>query len=308
MYDVIIVGGGPAGLTAAIYTCRRGLKTLLLTRDIGGQAASTLDIENYPGFDLISGALLSQKILDQAKKFEAEIKIEGVKKVSVKGEIFEVCSNTNSTYQSLTVILAFGKTPRLLRVPGEEEFRGHGVSYCATCDAPFFREKTIAVVGGGNSAVDAALLAVKFAQKVYLIHRRNELTAEEALVEKVESDPKIELILETEITKILGEDKVSEIELNNEKTLKVDGVLVEVGYEIDRSLIAGLVQLDEKNQVVVTPQQETSVPGIFAAGDLTPTPFKQIVIAAGEGAKAALSCFDYLAKKQGKRGIAPDWH
>lgn len=308
MYDVIIIGGGPAGLTAGLYASRRALKTLILTKDIGGQISKTNQVENYPAIDHIGGLDLGMSMYNQAIKFGAEIKFEEAKELlPAEDEIFTVKSSSN-TYQSKTIILCSGKKPRELGIPGEEKLKGKGVTYCATCDAPFFKDKIVAVAGGGNSALDAALLMSKYAQKVYLVHRRNEFRGEEILIDKVKAEPKIELVLEVEIEEILGESKVEGIKISNGQTIACDGIIVEIGYIVDRSLVEKLLKLDDQNQIIVTGDQETSVPGIFAAGDITPTKYKQVVISAGEGAKAALASFDYIQRKLGKKGIAADWH
>ena len=306
MYDVVIVGGGPAGLTAALYASRRSLKTLVLTRDLGGQAAKTFDIENYPGITHITGIELAKSMKDQAERFGAEIKFEEAKKILPLDDGNYTIETINNKYNTKCIILAFGKQPRELGIPGEEEFKGRGVSYCATCDAPFFRGKTVAIVGGGNSALDAAILTAGIADKVYLIHR-SRFTGEDILIERVQGSKNIEIIMPDEISKIEGENIVKSITLKSGKKLDVDGVLVEIGYVVDRSLADGLIKINDSNQVITSDSLETSLTGIFAAGDLTTTPYKQIVIAAGEGAKAALSCYDYIQRKDGKKGIIGDW-
>lgn len=305
IYDVIIIGGGPAGLTAAIYASRRSLKTLVLTRDIGGQAAKTFDIENYPGIVHTTGPALAATMKEQAENFGTEIKFEEVKKIEIKGKSFSVAAN-GSQYESKTIIIASGKKPRELDVPGEEEFKGRGVTYCATCDAPFFRNKTVTVVGGGNSALDAALLCAEIAEKVYIVHR-SEFSGEGVMIEKVKKSKNIEIILSDEITSISGDGVVKSIKLKSGREINTAGVIVEVGYVIDTSLFSDLVKINEKNQIITDLSQNTSVPGIFAVGDLTEAPYKQIVIAAGEGAKAALSAYDYIMKEEGKKGILGDW-
>lgn len=307
-YDVIIIGGGPAGLSAAIYSSRRGMKTLVATRDIGGQITKTSGIENYPGFEHVTGTELAMKFYTQAKKFGSEFIFDQIKSIDKQenGD-FLVKTNRNS-FIAESIILSFGKSPRELGVPGEEKFKGKGVSYCATCDAPFFKGKTVAIVGGGNSALDAALVSASLADKVYLIHR-SEFRGEEILIEKVKKAENITQVVPDEIIEIKGESKVDSIVLKDKGELKVDGVIVEVGFTIDRSMIENLVKIDEGGQVIIDRMQMTSVAGIFAAGDITETPFKQIVIAAGEGAKAALAAFDYVQKKGGgKKGPAVDWH
>lgn len=306
-FDVIIIGGGPAGLSAALYSARRALKTLVITRDIGGQASKTPEIENYPGIEKISGIALAMEIKKQAEKFGAKIIFEETSKIEKKNEVFDV-STLRGKYTGKTIILASGKKPRELGAEGEEKLKGKGVSYCATCDVPFFKDKVVAVVGGGNSALDAALLAEKYCKKVYIVHRRASFTAEEVLIEKVKSSKKIEVIFDDEVTRVNGENHVESISLMNSKEISVDGLIVEVGYIVDRSLVKDLVEIDEKNQIVADSLQNTSVPGIFAAGDITQTPYKQIAVSAAEGVKAALSSYDYLQRREGKKGISGDWH
>ena len=305
-YDVIIIGGGPSGMTAAIYTARRGLKTIVLTRDLGGQITRTNEIENYPGFDLISGPELATKFFNQAKKFGAEIKFEEAKNIAKTEDGFSL-KTVGDEFKTKAIILSFGKSPRELNVPGEEKLKGKGVSYCATCDGPFFKNKSVVVVGGGNSALDAALVTSAIAKNVYLIHR-GEFRGEAILIDKVNKAKNIEQVVPNEITEIKGEEKVESVLLKDGREIKTDGVLVEIGYVIDRKLAEGLIKMDSTGQIIVDSRQNTSVPGIFAAGDLTDTPYKQIVIAAGEGAKAALSCFDYIQQKTGKKGISADCH
>lgn len=305
MYDTIIIGAGPAGLTAALYASRRMLKTLLLSRDLGGQAAKTFDIENYPGFDQISGIELAKRIKEQAEKFGTEFHYEETTAIIPQDKAF-VVKTLNKEYKAKTVILAFGKQPRELGVPGEQEFKGRGVSYCATCDAPFYGGKTVVVVGGGNSALDGAILSSKIAKKIYLVHRSS-FTGEQVMIDKVKKIDNIEIIMPDTIKEIRGDGKVQSVLLESGKVLEADGVLIEVGYSVDRTLVNDLLKLNERNQIVTTITQETSVPGIFAAGDLTTTPYKQIVVAAGEGAKAALSAYDYIQRIEGKKGIIGDW-
>lgn len=307
MYDVVIIGGGPAGLTSALYCARRGMKTLVLSKDIGGQITRTNEIENYPGIDHITGVELGMNIFNQAKKFGAEISFDEVKNI-IKNDGFFSLSTSKNKIETRSIILAFGKKPRELTVPGEEELKGKGVSYCATCDAPFFKDKKVVIVGGGNSALDAALIAGRVATNVYLVHRNPVFTGEELLIKKVEDAKNIETIMNDEVTEIQGKDRVEKIILKSGREIEADGIIVEIGFIIDRSLVKELVALDKSNQVEINTIQQTSVPGIFAAGDLTATPYKQIIIAAAEGAKAALSAFDYVQKLSGKKGIIADWH
>jgi thioredoxin-disulfide reductase len=309
MYDVIIVGAGPAGLTAGIYTSRRNLKTLILSRDLGGQVTTTPYVENYPGFESIEGFKLMQLFEKQVKGFGVEIKYEEVIKIKPKKKTFIVETKKNK-YESKTVILAFGKTPRNLNVPGEKEFSGKGISYCATCDGPLFKNKVVAVIGGGNSALDAAIMLSEIAKKVYLIHRRDEFRGFEYLVEEVKKKKNVELVLshvavEFKGDKVLRSMIIESVKTKERKELKVNGVFIEIGSEVKTDFVKDLVKLDKNNHIIINNNCETSHPGIFAAGDVTNTPFKQIVVAAGEGAKAGLNVYNYIHGI--KAEIIADW-
>jgi len=299
-YDVIIIGGGPAGITAAIYTARRLLKTLIITKEPGGQVVKTPDIENYPGFELISGPELAQKFMSQAKKFGAEIVFDEVLRLDEKNSDF-IISGRKKNYRSKSLILAFGKVPRKLNIPGEEEFKGKGISYCSTCDAPFFKNKIVVVNGGGNSAFEATLLLSRTAQKVYLIHRRDEFTAEEIMINKIKKVKNVEIITSATIDKIEGDQVVRSITVSHKgkkRKIEIAGFFIEIGYMVEDGLIKKFVEMDEKNQIKVNKDHSTSREGVFAAGDLTNSYYKQIVISAGEGAIAALSAAKYLDEKK----------
>lgn len=315
-YDVIIVGAGAAGLTAALYASRRAMKVLVVSQDIGGQAATTNEIENYPGVDFIEGPELMNRFKLQAEKFGAAFSYAEVVGISKQDDeqgkpVFTVTTNTDA-HQSHSIILAYGLTHRHLGVPGEKEFSGKGVSYCATCDAPLFKNKPVAVVGGGNSAVDAALLLAKLCPKVYLVHRRQEFRAEAVLIEQLKQ-PNIELVLDSEVKEIAGDTRVRGLtvfDVNDkikERQLPVEGVFVEVGFVVNSKLIDGLVELDQRKQIKISLDSETSTPGVFAAGDITTIAYKQIVISAGWGATAALKTYEYLQKVRGFRGVSIDW-
>ena len=300
IYDVIIVGAACAGLSAAIYATRRAMKTLVLTINLGGQVSTTDLIENYPGIDSISGPELIQNMYSQALKWGTEIIFEEVNKLEKNGEKDFTLTTAGGQYKAKSVILAYGKTPRSLGVKGEEEYTGKGVSYCVTCDAPLYRNKTTLVVGGGNTALQGALLLSKISKKVYLMHRRDEFRADETIVENVLKTENIETILSHIPTEIIGGEKyVEKIRIQNlkdqsEKTLEVDGIFIEVGFSVRGELVNGLLDIDKQNQIIINNQQETSLKGVFAAGDVTETPYKQMVVAAGEGAKAALSAYGYV--------------
>lgn len=314
MYDVIIVGGGATGLSAAIYTSRRALSTLIISQDVGGQAATTAEVENYPGAGFVAGPELMQKFLTQAQEFGAELLMGEVTKVEQADDNTFAVHTTSDTFHSSAVILAFGLSHRHLDVPGENEFIGKGVSYCSTCDAPLYKEKHVVVVGGGSSALDAALLLVKYGNSVTLINRTAEFTGEAVLVERVQQEPKISAKHNAALQEIKGSARVESIvvgpvdgEAGKGETLSADGVFVEIGFRVKPDIIKGLVELDARNQIVISADNETSVPGIFAAGDVTTISYKQIVISAGEGAKAALQTYKYLLTKRGARPLRTDW-
>ena len=314
-YDVIIVGGSAAGLTAALFARRREMKTLVVTKDIGGQISETLNIENYPGLEKVKGPELAGAIEKQAKKFGAEVRIEEVVEVRAsKGEnskeTFFVKTKEGNEYAGRSLILAMGKTPRSLNVPGESKFLGKGVSYCATCDAPLFRDKTVAVVGGGNAAFDAALLLSKIATKVYLIHRRKEFRAFESVVKELKSQPNVEFVLDSVVTELKGDEFLSAVVVKNKvdgsvQELAADGLFIEIGSEVNTGFVKDFVELDELGQIRINKYTETSRPGVFAAGDVTDTQFKQIIVAAGEGCKAALAAYNYLHGIENK--YVADW-
>ena len=310
LYDTIIIGGGAAGLTAAIYAARRALKTLVITQDIGGQAATASVVENYPGFESVSGVELMQKFQQQAQKSGAQFSFGEVKKINKKENVFIIKTNTEE-FQAKSLILAFGLSKRHLDIPGEEEFVGKGVAYCSTCDGPLYRDKIVTIVGGGSSALEAVLFMSKIAKKVYLIHRRSEFRGEEFLVEQVKKAENAELVLNSIPKEIKGDDMVRSIivqnvkDVKNEREIKTDGIFIEIGFTVKTDLIKNLVDLDKKNQIIANKNNETSCPGIFAAGDVTDIFYKQVVISAGEGAKAALQAYKFLHGEKGTAGV--DW-
>ncbi|MBU5689659.1 MAG: thioredoxin-disulfide reductase [Candidatus Aenigmatarchaeota archaeon] len=315
-FDLIIVGAGPAGITAGIYASRRALKTVIISENIGGQIMSTTWIENYPGFTQIKAVELVQKFEDHVRHFGVDIIQELVVEVNeVEGGF--VVKTTQNEYKAKAVILAFGKSPRTLDVPGEKQYTGKGVSYCATCDAPLFRNMPTAVIGGGNSAFEAAHLLSQISSKVYIIHRSDTFRAFESLVEDVRKKG-VEFVMNSEVKEIKGDNFVRSIVIENNKTgerkeIQVNGVFVEIGSEVKTDLIKDLVKLDESKHVVVNEKAETFYPnsdkvrpGLFAAGDLTNVPFKQIVVSAGEGCKAALQAYNYIHGIETKGHVA-DW-
>jgi thioredoxin reductase (NADPH) len=307
VYDVIVVGGGIAGLTSALYTARQGMKTLMITKDIGGQALLTPHIENYPGFSSISGFELTDKVRRQVENFGAEFVYDEVTNLKERDKRFFVVTH-GKEYEALSLILTFGKTPKDLGVPGEKELTGKGVSYCAVCDAPLFKGKVVALVGVGEQATEAALLLCKFANKVYFISKSKSLNKEN--LKKCES--KFEFLLNSKVVKINGKEKVEAIVIKDlkkgeEKEIKVDGIFIEIGYTAKTDFVRGFVKVNEKGEIVVDKLQRTSREGVFAAGDVTDIPFKQAVISAGDGAKAGLSAYAYVQKVKGKTAVLTDW-
>ena len=303
-YDLIIAGGGPAGLTAGLYAARGMLRTLLLEKMTpGGQAATTFLIENYPGFpEGISGPDLAQAMENQAKKFGLAVTYGEVKKISFQEPLWEV-EYEDRKLLAKAVIVASGVEPKKLGVPGEETLRGRGVSYCATCDGPFFKDQEIGVVGGGDSAVEEALYLTRFSTKVYLIHRRNALRAEKIIQERTFQNPKIEILWDTVVTRVLGDSGVDGLELQNVKTkalrtLKVGGVFFYVGWLSNTAFLKGIVNLDEQGYVVTDDRMATSAPGVFAAGDVRKKLLRQIATAVGDGAMAAFAAEHYIESRQ----------
>ncbi len=308
IYDVVIVGAGPSGLTAAIYTTRRSLKTLIISKDLGGQAALTDDIENYPGFKHTGGIELMQKFQEQAKAYGTEFLFKEVVNVKKEKEIFIIKTVDEKEIKARTVILSFGLTPRNLNVPGEKELSAKGVSYCATCDGPLYKDKVVAVIGGGNSALDAAEYLSRLSSKVYLIHRTDIFRGEQILIDQVKAIDKIEVIFNATTKEIKGEKVVTSLvytSAEEDKEIKVDGIFIEIGHIAKTDWLKGLVDFTERKEIKISLDCETKTPGLFAAGDITQITYKQIVISAGEGCKAALQAYKYI---QGTPGLIPDWN
>lgn len=304
MYDIIIIGSGPAGMTAAIYSTRREMKTLVIGKETGGQMIWASEIENYPGFKSITSFELINKIKDHMLSSGAELSEDEVKKIEKLSDgSFRVYTNKGE-FQAKTILVAMGLAPRRLAVKGELEFNGRGVSYCANCDGPLFKGKTVAVVGGGNSALDAAELLSKIASQVYLIHRSDSFRAFDTLVSEVKARENIEIFLNSEIEEIVGSDRVAKIRISHhdqqEITEKaVDGVFIEVGRLANTDLLEGLAERKENSQVIVDEKMSTTTPGLFAAGDVVDSDFKQITIAMGQATVAALSAYQYLQLQKG---------
>ncbi|MFQ5717372.1 MAG: NAD(P)/FAD-dependent oxidoreductase [Nitrospinales bacterium] len=302
-HDVIIIGTGPAGMTAAVYCARKKLETLIIGQQLGGQAALSGAMENYLGFHLITGAQLIEKFHEHLEDFKEVTHRHGVEVTDIKKHKsgFRVTTKDGQHHFGKTVIVASGKIPRKLNVPGEDKYKNLGVTYCATCDAPLFPKKDVAVIGGGNSALDATLQLIKIAKKIYLINITEALGGDAVMREKVEKSKKVEILNNTKTLEILGDKFVTGIKVETEgqeKTLPVSGVFIEIGSIPSVGFIKDLVELNERNEIVIDRRNMTSVPGIFAAGDVTDVLEKQVIVAAGEGAKAAIHASEYLEKQK----------
>ena len=301
MYDLLILGGGPAGMTAAVYAARKHVHTLLLSSDVGGQLNWTLGIENYMGYQLVTGFELMEKFKTQVEQFPIDMQTgQTLARLSKIEGGFEVATESGKTYQGKAAIIATGKRPRHLGVPGEELLIGRGVSYCAICDGPFFKGLKVAVIGGGNSALEAVLDLAKIADHVFLV-THGSLTGDHVLIDKIKGAPNVTTLLEHDTLEIRGKDLVSgirvkDIKTSEEKDLTVDGVFVEIGLVPNSGFARDVVTLNEHDEIKVSCSCETGVPGLYAAGDVTNIPEKQIVVAAGEGAKAALQAHRYLQR------------
>lgn len=301
-YDVIIIGGGPAGLSAGIYTSRSRLSSLLIEMGVvGGQITDAELVENYPGFaEGVSGAELGQLMQRQAVKYGLNIVTAEVTGLKLKKEK-RVVNTTKGDFTAKAVIIASGSERGKLDIPGEKELTGKGVSYCATCDAPFFKEKTIAVVGGGNAAISEALHLAKFASRVIVIHRRNQLRATRIMEEKARAQSRIEFLWDTVVEKIEGKDAVKRLILRQVKTgkpstLDVAGVFVAVGLKPDTDFLKGVVPLDRAGYIITNDRMETEIPGIFAAGDIRQHSPRQAITAAGDGAAAAIFAEKFISQ------------
>jgi alkyl hydroperoxide reductase subunit F len=301
MYELIIIGAGPAGMTAAVYAARKKLNTLLVSQDVGGQAIWASKVENYMGYQFIEGAELMRKFEDQVKLFPITQMIgEEVTALAKSNSAFDIRTGGSEAHQAKSVILATGKHPRLLNVPGEERLRGRGVSYCAVCDGPLFNQQSVAVVGGGNAALEAARDMIGIANRVYLIST-TKITGDPHAYEKLKSAPNFTAFLESEVVEIVGSNLVERVRVRDLRTgslseVPLGGVFVEIGRVPSSLLAREITATNRFGEVEVNRNCETSIPGLFAAGDVTDVPDKQIVIAAAEGAKAALQAHRYLQR------------
>lgn len=304
IFDTIIIGAGAAGITAAIYAVRKNLKVLMLTKNIGGQAALSGDVENYPGFTMITGAELARRFREELTNFENEgLWIEeGVEVTDLSGADpdFLVKTSDGATYHGKTVIIASGRVPKTLGIPGEKELWGKGVATCATCDSPFYKDKDVAVVGGGNSALDAAYSLQRVARSITIINNTDKLRGDEILIKNVTASPGVKILNNHEALEILGEQSVGGIKIkdkqtNQEQILPVSGVFIEIGWTPSTSFDK-LTNKNKQSEIEVDEYGATSVPGIYACGDVNNVWGEQIVIAAGEGAKTALRVAEHISK------------
>ena len=302
VYDLIIVGGGPAGLTAAIYAGRAALDAVLLTGALpGGQVANTDLVENFPGFpEGIAGADLAMRMQQQAQRFVSKYVNDFVAEVDFSASPFAVRTHSE-TYSGRAVVVATGAFPRRLGVSGEKDFFGRGVSTCATCDAFFYRDKRVVVVGGGDSAIDEGMFLTKFADEVIVVHRRDELRAAKSFQERASANPKMRFVWDSVVEEILGEQTVTGVRVRNVKTdetsvIEANGVFVYIGMVPGTKWFEGQLELDEQGYIVTNDRQHTSVPGVFAAGDVQSPDFRQVVIAAASGAKAVMEADRFLAE------------
>jgi thioredoxin reductase (NADPH) len=299
-YDVIIVGAGPAGLSAAIYSARGGLKTAIFEKAmVGGQINVTDEVENYPGFEEpLSGFDLTEKMHKQAERFGADFIEEEITAIGLEG-LCKIVETVENKYRAKSVIICTGAHPRRLNVPGEEQFTGRGVSYCATCDGALYRDKVVAVVGGGDSAIEEGIFLTRFAKKVYVIHRRESLRAQKIIQERAFKNPKMEFLWDTVVQEIRGENKVQELEIYNRKTnqvshLPVDGIFIYVGILPNNELLESRLQLDNAGFAITDENMHTNIPGIYAAGDIRHTVLRQVVTATSDGAIAAWSAEKWI--------------
>ncbi|RLB10071.1 MAG: thioredoxin-disulfide reductase [Deltaproteobacteria bacterium] len=299
IYDLIIIGAGPAGMSAGIYAARKLLKTLLISKNVGGQVTDAWEIDNYLGFSQVDPAGLIKKFNEHVEKFSIEkIIARHVASLQINDDIKSVTTDDGKTYYAKTLIIATGKRPRKLGLPEEKKLGGKGVAYCATCDAPLFAGADVAVAGGGNSALGAAMDLIKIANSVHIVSI-TPLTGDPIYQDKLRSSDKVTIYTEHEIVKLVGDTVLEGLEIRSLKTgetkrLDVEGLFVEIGLLPNSDIVKGMLNLNQYGEIVVDYKCHTGFPGVFACGDVTNVPFKQVIVAAGEGAKAALAAYEYL--------------
>jgi len=309
MHDVAILGSGPAGLTAAIYAARANLSTLVFTGDaLGGQIATTYDVENYPGFEEITGPDLTQRMQGQAERFGAEIVYDQITEVDFGGSPFTLTGRSD-TYRARAVVVATGASPRLLGIPGEQELWGRGVSVCATCDGAFFKDQPVAVVGGGDSALQEGLFLTRFASRVTVMHRRNELRAGPYLQDRARAEPKIDYIWDTVVTGIQGEQAVESLRLRNVKSgeeseFATEGLFIFIGHDPNTEIFRGKLDMDDDGYIISSRHMHTNVEGVFVAGEAQDHYFRQAITSAGEGCQAAMEAEKFIARLESQQPAA----
>jgi alkyl hydroperoxide reductase subunit F len=300
-YELIIIGAGPAGITAGVYAARKRMHVLMITKDIGGQTSLSWDIENYLGYQFITGPELVDKFKEHLAHFDVELK-EDEKVTSVEKSNDTITIKTDKgDYTAKTAIIASGRNPKTLGVQGEDDFKNKGITYCATCDAPLFTGMDVAVIGGGNAGLDATLQLVKIAKKIYLIEVNSKLSADRVMIEKAKESGKVSIYTDTKVKRIHGKQLVQGLEIatgDKAEDIPVGGVFVEIGSIPASDFVMG-VEKNEGGEIIVNCSCETNIPGLFAAGDVTNVFAKQIIVACGEGAKAAIAAFDYLNRTIG---------
>lgn len=300
-YELIIIGSGAAGLTAGIYAGRAMIDTLLIEKlpVSGGQIIKTYEIDNYPGLPGVSGVDLGQKLKDHVERYNLEFTNGEVTKFEVKDDIKEITINNDKVYKAKAVLISTGADPRKLNIKGEDSLQGMGVSYCATCDGAFFRNRTTAIVGGGDTAVEDALFLSRICEKVYIIHRRDEFRATKTYVSKAKKTENIELVLDSVVEEIIGKDQVESIKLRNRKTdevkeIDVDGVFIAIGNHPNSEVFKGLVDMDDDGYIIAGEEGRTNIPGVYAAGDIRTKHLRQVITAASDGANVISSVEKYL--------------
>ena len=301
LWDFIVIGGGPAGINAALYAKRKGLETLIISKEMGGQLHNTTDVDNYLGYTRIEGKHLSRHFVDHLSSLEVpiyqDVIVEAIRK---EDTLFTISLSNESMLKAKTLLVATGGAPRKLNIPGEKEFANKGVSYCTTCDAPFFKDKHVVVAGGGNSAAEAVLDLSYWAKKVTVIHR-SQWRADKILLDQIHQKDNVSVHLETQLLEVIGQNVMTQVRAfdkanSKEFSLDADGLFIEIGTIPNNYLLKDLVDLNEQGEVMVDANQMTSLEGLYAAGDLTMQPYKQIIISAAEGAKAALAATHYIHK------------
>jgi thioredoxin reductase (NADPH) len=312
MYDLLIVGAGPAGLTAALYAARRDLKVLVVSKDLGGQAILTDKIYNYPGVMFSDGMSMMQEFKKQAAEYGAQFLFTEVTGLEKNGDEFTV-KTTKEDLQAKSVILSFGLTPRDLDIEGEERFKGDSIFCAVTEHGPRFKGKDIAVIGGGNSALDSVVFLQPIANKIYLIHRRDQFRGEEITVKKIQEFKNVEFVLNSEVHSLIGENRLKGMTVKNSKSgearqIDIDAICVNIGYRANTKWLGDLIDRDKRGHILVNRDTETKTEGLFAAGDCTDLPYKQIITSGGEGCKASMRAYEYLMKKAGKRAVMIDWN